>query len=271
MKHFTIFILLAIFSSSLNAATAVVYDPVSNVRKTPNGKIICKVRRIEKINLSSSSNNGWYETDICGESGVIHRTQIVFMSGKDIGIVYDPVSNIREAPNGKILCKVKKISAMKVSAYDSEWFSTNFCGRRGVIHQSQIKLVSNEQPSSFSSNTYSKKQSSCSDRTAVCLALTWGPDVCGTGFNKYAEENLNSNVHDIIASPSCLVAISEYLDEDYSDTDLGLAMLTGLLDEGGKAGIKSESLLNNVLGGLSYLASHSVKFSLYNSCMNKCN
>lgn len=263
-------IVLMLCANFVYAASAVVYDPVSNVRKTPNGAILCKINRIKKINVHSSDQNGWYETSVCGEKGVIHQSQIVFMSGKDIGIVYDPVSNIRKVPNGKILCKVKTISAMRVASYDNEWYATNFCGEIGVIHQSQIKLVSNEVPSkSFESNS-SYHANSCSDRTTMCLALTWGPDVCSSVFNAYAEKKLDSKVHDVIVSPGCLVAISKYYKQEYSASDLLLSMLTGFLDEYGSSKIRSDDTGDKVAGGASYLASHFIKYNMYKSCMNKC-
>lgn len=292
IKSCCILIVLIFSSQLLYARTAVVYDPISNIRKTPNGKILCKIKKIQKINVSSNSINGWYDTDSCGEKGVIHHTQIVFISGDSIGIVYDPVSNIRLRPNGKIICKVKKISAMKVSKYDNKWYGTNFCGKNGVIHQSQIKLVSSTPLLEYSENNkitkiktnpitktaksnsnykYYSRSSSCKDRTTVCLALTWGPDVCSTAFSKYAEKNLDFSVHDFALSPTCLVGISKYLDEDFSDTDIGLAILTGVLDESGAKGVESEDLFSKFLGGISYLASHSIKLSLYNSCIRKCN
>lgn len=362
MNKYMLIIIFLFFTTSSYARTAVVYDPISNIRKTPNGKILCKIKRIKKITISSKSNNGWYSTNVCGEKGVIHHTQVVFFSARNIGIVYDPISNIRLNPDGKIICKVKKIAAMTVFPFNNEWYSTDYCGAKGVIHQSQIILISNsklderspnkggskaivydpisnvryspkgkvicrikdvteinifqynqewyktdfcgkigvihrsqiklerkksqnlaskEKPSSDISNiarvgndtpvySYSSRYSSCKNRTTKCLALTWGPDVCSSAFGAYAKNELNFSVNDIIASPTCLVAISKYLDEDYSDTDIALAMLTGVLDESGAQGFKSDAVLDNILGGLSYFASQGIKLSLYNSCMSKC-
>lgn len=114
------------------------------------------------------------------------------------------------------------------------------------------------------------KTYSCSERTEICLALTWGPDACSATFNKYAARELDSTVNDIIASPSCLVAISEALNEDYSQTDIEFAIVTGALDEIGKAGINSDNFFGKLFGGLSYIYSHSIKYSLYDNCMKKC-
>ncbi|MDJ0598407.1 MAG: hypothetical protein QNJ37_06160 [Crocosphaera sp.] len=58
---------------------AIVFDPPSNVRKTPNGDILCSVRERTKINIYSSHGN-WQKTDICGSIGFIHSSQITFQS-----------------------------------------------------------------------------------------------------------------------------------------------------------------------------------------------
>lgn len=67
-----------------NSRTAYIIDPPSNVRATPNGRIICVIRGIgTPIRILGSTgvrdNNGtWYVTDACGGRGVIHSTQIRF-------------------------------------------------------------------------------------------------------------------------------------------------------------------------------------------------
>ena len=57
---------------------AIVFDPPSNVRNTPNGGIICSVREVGNIDLYGTPKNGWYRSDICGEMGYIHKSQIQF-------------------------------------------------------------------------------------------------------------------------------------------------------------------------------------------------
>ena len=64
--------------------TAVIIDPPSNIRATPNGSVLCVARtRGTVVNILGSTgvtdNNGtWYYTDYCGTQGVIHSTQIRF-------------------------------------------------------------------------------------------------------------------------------------------------------------------------------------------------
>ncbi|AFZ49818.1 hypothetical protein [Dactylococcopsis salina] len=57
---------------------ATVFDPPSNVRETPNGTIICSVREVMNIDLFGAAKNGWYRTNVCGEMGYIHESQIRF-------------------------------------------------------------------------------------------------------------------------------------------------------------------------------------------------
>lgn len=57
--------------------TALVYDPVSNVRQAPNGSILCSIDTRAYINIYGSVGD-WYDTDACGSRGVIHISQIQF-------------------------------------------------------------------------------------------------------------------------------------------------------------------------------------------------
>ncbi|MEL7141230.1 MAG: hypothetical protein AAFY33_18935 [Cyanobacteria bacterium J06643_4] len=57
--------------------TALVYDPSSNVRATPNGQILCSVDTVSYINIFGRLGD-WYRTDACGTLGLIHISQISF-------------------------------------------------------------------------------------------------------------------------------------------------------------------------------------------------
>jgi hypothetical protein len=59
------------------AEVAIVFDPPSNVRQSPNGDSLCSVRERTTINIYGSTGD-WYYTDICGTMGVIHFSQITF-------------------------------------------------------------------------------------------------------------------------------------------------------------------------------------------------
>jgi hypothetical protein len=59
------------------AEVAIVFDPPSNVRQSPNGNFLCSIRERTTINIYGSIGD-WYYTDICGTMGVIHSDQITF-------------------------------------------------------------------------------------------------------------------------------------------------------------------------------------------------
>lgn len=68
------------YSASKNdppSQVALVYAPPSNVRATPNGDILCSISGRSYINIYGYSG-GWYETDACGQAGVIHESQVRF-------------------------------------------------------------------------------------------------------------------------------------------------------------------------------------------------
>ncbi len=56
---------------------AIVFDPPSNVRSTPNGAIQCSVRAKQAINIYGKEGQ-WYLTDYCGSMGYIHAGQVRF-------------------------------------------------------------------------------------------------------------------------------------------------------------------------------------------------
>ncbi|WP_107667788.1 SH3 domain-containing protein [Cyanothece sp. BG0011] len=88
---------------------AVVFEPPSNVRMTPNGRIICSVNQVKPINIYGSEN-GWYVTDACGQMGYIHQSQIRLQANQPTTIneIFCEVINIRTGqlalrfnPNGE--------------------------------------------------------------------------------------------------------------------------------------------------------------------------
>lgn len=58
--------------------------------------------------------------------------------------VFDPPSNIRDKPNGSVLCVVNnktniQIEADELVVSDGKWLKTNYCGQIGFISETQIK------------------------------------------------------------------------------------------------------------------------------------
>ena len=60
-----------------SASVALVFDPPSNIRVSPNGEIVCSVTSKGSIRIYNEVD-GWYRTNACGVMGVIHRSQISF-------------------------------------------------------------------------------------------------------------------------------------------------------------------------------------------------
>ena len=122
-------------------------------------------------------------------------------------------------------------------------------------------------------SSYSKEESSSSSKSSnkqlKCLALTWGADVCSQSFSRYADEKDMNDIHDIIKSPVCATMIAKSLNEDISQTDLEIAMVTGIADEAASAGMNSDNPLLKFLGGVAGMYSFGIKAVVYENCMNK--
>jgi serine/threonine protein kinase, bacterial len=64
-------------SSNSEIAKATIFTPPTNVRESPDGKILCVIN--EKLTINTYGvNNSWYKTDICGAMGVVQAEQLKF-------------------------------------------------------------------------------------------------------------------------------------------------------------------------------------------------
>lgn len=61
-------------------------------------------------------------------------------SSAGAALVYDPPSNIRSSPNGAIICSVRSRAYINVYGRTGDWYSTDFCGVNGYIHQNQLRF-----------------------------------------------------------------------------------------------------------------------------------
>jgi len=57
-----------------------------------------------------------------------------------IAYVYTPPSNVRSSPNGGILCSVRSRQSINVFDKEGQWYTTDYCGGRGYIHEGQLKF-----------------------------------------------------------------------------------------------------------------------------------
>lgn len=62
-------------------------------------------------------------------------------------VIIDPPSNIRSAPNGTVICVARTrgtvvniLGSTGVSDNNGTWYYTDYCGRQGVIHSTQIRF-----------------------------------------------------------------------------------------------------------------------------------
>jgi serine/threonine protein kinase, bacterial len=64
-------------SSNSEVAKATIFAPPTNVRESPDGKILCVINRKVTIN-TYGVNDSWYRTNICGVMGVVQAEQLRF-------------------------------------------------------------------------------------------------------------------------------------------------------------------------------------------------
>jgi hypothetical protein len=64
------------------------------------------------------------------------------ISSSGAGIVFDPPSNIRASPSNSatILCSVQAKTTINLLGFDGTWYATDFCGKVGYIHKTQVKF-----------------------------------------------------------------------------------------------------------------------------------
>ncbi|MEB3124751.1 MAG: tetratricopeptide repeat protein, partial [Synechococcales bacterium] len=65
-------------TSSFSSGVATIYDPPSNIRVRPNGRILCSVPTKGALISIQGQEGKWYRTDHCGSPGFIHRSQVRF-------------------------------------------------------------------------------------------------------------------------------------------------------------------------------------------------
>ena len=146
-------------TSTVVEADALIIDPPSNIRNVPNGRVICQVEQRKVIQVFSwslmtgegSPSNNWYSTNACGEknTGWVHNSQIKLLEDwrpRDIrpARVIDPPSNIREYPNGRIVCQVTRRNELINVITNNRigrWYQVNNSECSGYMHDSQFKII----------------------------------------------------------------------------------------------------------------------------------
>jgi hypothetical protein len=57
-----------------------------------------------------------------------------------VALVFDPPSNVRQYPNGPILCAIRSQQMINVGERQAGWYTTDACGSPGVISQNQVRF-----------------------------------------------------------------------------------------------------------------------------------
>ena len=220
-------------------------------------------------------NNVGIPNDSCALIIASRKTKMDVKAYVDENITYTKYVTLYESNNGwyaialGFLKNHESKSIIKQWKRDGKIPNDSFC-THGDRFKKEI-FIDNIYNSSPSNQSLSYKSSPSNNKKQLkCLALTWGPDVCSQSFSDYANKTNNiDDVSDIIKSPACATMITEALGEKLTQADLEIAILTGALDEGGAAGMESDNIFYNVLGGFAHLYSFAIKVSVYESCMNK--
>ncbi len=137
--------------------------------------------------------------------------------------------------------------------------------------QPSYKIYESNYQSSKPPSQSTTNGNSCSNLQMYrCLALAWGPDVCGQQFAKYAKKNLNINVYNIVTSPTCGKYISNVLGESFTQNDLTGSLITGALDDIGSKSWESGGVFGVIGAAITKGTSFALKLGIYDACTSKC-
>jgi len=227
------------------------------------------------------ANNVGIPDDTCALIVASRETKADVKAYIDDNISYTKYVTLYESNNGWYAIALGFLKDNESKSVMKKWKDIgkiprdSFC-THGNKFKKEVFINDNYVSSSYSSSNYttereSKLNNNTSDnkKELKCLALTWGPDVCSQSFSNYADKNNMDDITDIIKSPTCATMIAKSLDEDVTQEDIALAMLTGAADEAASKGLDSDSLFFNILGGVIGMYSFGVKAVIYDSCMNK--
>lgn len=137
--------------STSNNLTAIIYDPPSNVRKTPNGAIICTVNKVTEINIYENKN-GWYSTDICNKLGYIHQSQIRIQKnnfGNSTCVVVNIKTGqlaVRKSPEGEAIVGLDNNNTVQYIRGEFPWYyiqvingpNSKVNGRQGWVNANYL-------------------------------------------------------------------------------------------------------------------------------------
>jgi len=139
------------------------------------------------------------------------------------------------------------------------------------IQESKTEDFDKPETQFVAEHDYSGYRRTCSQKERYrCLALAWGPDVCSLAFEKYAEEELDTDSYDTLTSPLCGKMISDALDQEFTENDIAAGVTTGLLDDLGSKSWEAGGFWGAVGAVVAKGASFTIKTGIYYSCIEKC-
>lgn len=132
---------------------AMLYDPPSNIRKKPNGNIICtldakKNIKIQRIPVLGNKEQSWFKTNECGKFGYINSSQIRLNFDKNSLPNKERINFIRKSNKTKTYNGVWKKISVNVYIYWNSY--TNNGGNLEGIIESENKIIE-----SFTGHNYS--------------------------------------------------------------------------------------------------------------------
>lgn len=163
--------------SNLDSELGIIYKKAKTVAKDKKQfktQSIAIFKWREKNCYSRDCLINWYKQRKVSLEKIINKTLGVEKKVKGITeifgdkvSVFDPVSNVRERPDGGVLCKIKTVKNIEVRKYDDDWYSTNACGKLGVIHKSQIQFPKIDSGVSEKENKEINKQEPLEDLAKI--------------------------------------------------------------------------------------------------------
>lgn len=107
MKTITLLLslLFFFFGNFVFADVAITVKPGTNIRKAPDGELLCRLPKIKVIEVLRFNNN-WYSTNACGSLGVINKNHVRFSLPKnkltslkfdEVGLFYNGAASVKVA------------------------------------------------------------------------------------------------------------------------------------------------------------------------------
>lgn len=147
------------FQAIAQTNQGVIHTPPSNIRKTPNGELVCSIEVVTEISLYRY-NHGWYLTNACGNWGYIHESQLTIKNtyrnnNHDLHCYVTNTESgrlaIRKTPAGNAIAGLNKNNRMIYLGGNIPWFYVEVIsspnsvanGKRGWVNADYLRCYKN--------------------------------------------------------------------------------------------------------------------------------